>query len=259
MSRDEPRRQTCPVPQVNYDGRLASSYDAGRSLLPDAEAAWAYTVAPYVPPDAAVLDVGAGTGRFADLFSARFQARVVAMEPAAGMRARRRPVSATTWVGGRAEALPVREGTFDLVWLCCVIHYLDLVAAGREIARVLRPDGHVLVRSVLPDRFDELVWMRWFPTARTIDEQRMPTVERVAETWQSAGLQLQHRHGSRHLIANDLGELADRLEHRAISTLELLSDEEFSAGLKALRSDARRVPPEPVHSIVDTLVFRDEA
>lgn len=207
------------MPLVNYDGRLASAYDAGRALLPEAEAAWAHTVAPYVSSGGKVLDMGAGTSRFANLFRARFLALVVAVEPSAGMRARRRSVSGTAWVGGRAEALPLREGAFDAVWLCCVVHYLDLVLAGREIARVLRPDGRVLVRSVFPDRFDELVWMRWFPTARTIDERRVPTVEQVAEAWHGAGLQLQQRHGSRHLIADDLDDLADRLAHRAISTL----------------------------------------
>jgi SAM-dependent methyltransferase len=161
----------------------------------------------------------------------------------------------TAWVEGRAEALALRGGAFDVVWLCCVVHYLDLVAAGREIARVLRPGGHVLVRSVFPDRFDDQEWMRWFPTARSIDERRMPAVEQLAQAWRGAGLQLQQRHASRNLVANDLDDLADRLAHRAISTLELISDDEFNAGLTALRSEARRGPRAPVYSIVDTLVF----
>jgi len=243
------------VGRVNYDGRLASAYDAGRSLLPDAEAAWEETVARYVHPGAAVLDVGAGTGRFADLFSARFNVRVVAVEPAAGMRAHRRPVGTTAWTAGRAEALPLRGHVFDVVWLCCVVHYLDLISSGHEIARVLAPGGHVLVRSFFPDHFDELVWMRWFPAARAIDQARMPTVDELAQAWGGAGLQLVKRRASRHLVAHDLDDLADRLAHRAISTLELLTDEEFNAGLKALRSDARRLPREPVYSTVDTLAF----
>jgi hypothetical protein len=84
----------------------------------------------------------------------------------------------------------------------------------------------------------------------------MPTVERVAEAWAGAGLTLDGRLSGRHLVARDLTELADRLAHRAISTLELLSDDEFRSGLAALRSDARRLPSEPVYSTVDTLVFR---
>lgn len=213
------------------------------------------TVAPYVERGTAVLDVGAGTGRFADLFASRLGARAVAVEPAAGMRDRRPSTGYAAWTAGRAEQLPLRDDAVDVVWLCCVIHYLDLVDAGHEIARVLKPEGHVLVRSCFPDRFDELVWMQWFPAARTIDEARMPTAEQLVDAWAAAGLQLVHRCPYPHLIAQDLDDLANRLAHRAISTLELITDEQFHAGIAALRHDARRLPREPVYSTVDTLVF----
>lgn len=154
---------------------------------------WQRTVDPYVRPGMDLLDIGAGTGRFAELFAGRLQARVVAVEPATGMRAQRHATTSATWIAGRAEALPVRAARFDVVWLCCVAHYLDLARAGHEIARVLRPDGCALVRAVFPDRFDDLAWMRWFPAARAIDEQRMPTVERVAEAWANARLRLARR------------------------------------------------------------------
>jgi ubiquinone/menaquinone biosynthesis C-methylase UbiE len=240
---------------VSYDGRMAVAYNAGRGLLSEAEASWGDTVAPYVRVGAKVLDVGAGTGRFSDLFTTRLGARVIAAEPAPGMRAQRRSLAGTAWVGARAEALPLRNRSVDVVWLCCVIHYLDLVAAGREIARVLRPDGTALVRSVFPDRFDDLTWMCWFPAARRIDERRMPTVDQVVEAWRDAGLRLRHRHAAQHLVADNLNDLAERLSHRAISTLELISDEEFTTGLTALRTDARSAAPEPVYSTVDTLAF----
>lgn len=242
---------------VDYDGRLALSYNAGRVLLPDAEHSWARTVAPYLEPGALVADVGAGTGRFTDLFAKTFPVRVIAIEPARGMRSQRDlvPSADPVWVGGKAEALPIRGGVVDLAWLSCIVHYLDLVSAGAELARVLRPDGRVLVRSVFPDRFDDLLWMHWFPAARAIDEARMPSVEAVAGAFGAAGLRLEERHAAHQLVANDLGELAERLSHRAISTLELISDEDFEHGLETLRADAARQPAAPVYSTVDTLVF----
>jgi hypothetical protein len=104
----------------------------------------------------------------------------------------------------------------------------------------------VLVRGAFPDRFDELAWKRWFPRARAIDEARMPSVDQVAEAWGHAGLRLEHRHSTPHLVAHDLDHLPDRLAHRAISTLELLTDDEFDAGPTKLRSDAERQPSAPV-------------
>jgi len=165
---------------------MADVYETGRDLLPDAEAAWESTVGPYVRTGAVVVDVGAGTGRFARRFAQGFDANVVAVEPSDAMRRAGRELASDQqvhWLAGQAEQLPLRGGIAGLVWLCCVVHYLDLARAGTELARLLAPDGKLLVRSVFPDRFDDLAWLRWFPTARAIDEARMPAVEDLADIW----------------------------------------------------------------------------
>jgi ubiquinone/menaquinone biosynthesis C-methylase UbiE len=243
-----------------YEGPMAAAYEPGRSLLPEAEDAWAASVAPLVPQGALVVDVGAGTGRFARLFATRFASRVIAVEPAAGMRSAA-PEADVTWTAGAAEALPLASGCADVAWLSCVVHYLDLDATGRELARIVGRDGagRVLVRSTFPDRFDELEWIKWFPTARAIDEERMPTVDQLAAAWSPHGLQLEARIPSSQIVARDLHDLIARLEHRAISTLTLMTDEEFAAGLTALRAHAKSAPPHPTHSAMDILTFTPTA
>jgi SAM-dependent methyltransferase len=240
-----------------YEGRMAAAYDAGRQLLPEAEVGWSETVGELVAPGATVVDVGAGTGRFARLFAERLAATVIAVEPAARMRSVGvgRRDAGVTWVAGSAERLPIATGRADVAWLSCVVHYLDLDAAGRELAGVICDGGRVLVRSTFPDRFDELEWIGWFPTARAIDEQRMPTVEQIERAWAPHGLRLEARLPSSHMVARDLHELVDRLGQRAISTLELISDAEFAAGLAALRAHADEVPPRPAYSAMDVLSF----
>jgi SAM-dependent methyltransferase len=240
-----------------YDGRMASAYNDGRHLLPEAEDAWVTSIRDLVPPGAAIVDVGAGTGRFARPLARRFGATVTAVEPAPRMRAVGAgvPQPGVAWVAGSAEALPVRSGVADVVWLACVVHYLDLAVAGRELARVLNGAGRVLVRSTFPDRFDRIEWLRWFPAARAIDERRMPSVEDLQEAWAPHDLSLEARVATRHLVARDLDDLADRLSRRAISTLTLISDDDFARGLAALRAHARTAPPRPVHSHVDVVSF----
>lgn len=51
--------------------------------------------------------------------------------------------------------LPFEDGTFDLVWCSRVVHGLnDQVAGVRELARVVRPSGHVVLREGgLPPQF----------------------------------------------------------------------------------------------------------
>lgn len=88
-----------------------------------------------------VLDVGAGTGKFTRLL-APTGARLVAVEPAAGMRA----VLAGVLPGlpvleGSAEALPLGHASVDTVVVAQAFHWFDGPAALAEIARVLRPGG----------------------------------------------------------------------------------------------------------------------
>lgn len=243
---------------ISYEGRIASVYDPGRVLLPEAEATWAESVEGLVAAGSTLLDVGAGTGRFSGLFASRFGCSVIAVEPASAMRSQgiARGDEGVAWLSGRAESLPIRGAAVDVVWLACVVHYLDLAAAGHEFARVLRRGGQLIVRGTFPERFDELEWIRWFPTARMIDEQRMPAVDDLETAWARCGLYLADRRLIQHLAATDLHDLAERLGHRSISTLELISDEDFDAGMAALRKDAMSSPRRPVYSPVDIVSFR---
>ncbi len=46
---------------------------------------------------------------------------------------------------GAAEALPLREGSADLIWCRDMLYYVDLPHTMRECARALRPGGHIVV------------------------------------------------------------------------------------------------------------------
>jgi len=103
-----------------------------------------------VGPGTRVLDLGAGVGISGWAF-ARQGAAVVALEPDAsdvvGHGAMRRlPAEArVAATSGTGEALPFRDGAFDLVYARQVLHHArDLPAMLRECARVLRPGGTFL-------------------------------------------------------------------------------------------------------------------
>ena len=227
---------------VDYDEAISASYEQGRGLSADAVATWRRAIEVHIPDHGAIVDVGAGTGRFARELDTVAPHRVVAVEPSAGMRssAPHSPGSRVSWLAGSAEALPLAGTSAGLVWSAFTTHYFDLVAAATEFSRVLRPHGRALIWHAFPDVFDDLEWFRWFPAARAIDENRMPSAASVRQAFESAGFKFLGRSVHQMRVADNLAALADRLAHRSISTLTLISDDEFAEGLTALRNEASR-------------------
>lgn len=97
--------------------------------------------------DAEVLDLGAGTGKLTEVLARRF-ARVTAVEPDDAMRALIDGVEA---LPGSAESIPLRDDSVDGVFCAEAFHWFDWPAALREIARVLRPRGVLVLCFNLPD------------------------------------------------------------------------------------------------------------
>ena len=91
--------------------------------------------------DAAVLDLGAGTGKLTRVLAARYR-EVTAVEPLANMRAMlERSVPGVTALAGSAERIPLDDGSVDGVFAAQAFHWFDKAVALPEIARVLRAGG----------------------------------------------------------------------------------------------------------------------
>ncbi len=99
----------------------------------------------------ALLDVGTGTGRIAELLAPR-AAHVTALDKSPEMlrlaRARLQGLTADKFdlVQGDFTALPLADGSFDTVLFHQVLHYaLDPAAVLAEAARVARPGARIAV------------------------------------------------------------------------------------------------------------------
>jgi ubiquinone/menaquinone biosynthesis C-methylase UbiE len=102
-----------------------------------------------------VLDVATGGGHTALAF-AGIARRVIAydltepMLAAARGHVRARGAATVEFVAGDAGALPFRDESFDVVTCrTAAHHFADLPAAVRQIHRVLRPGGSLLLQDIL--------------------------------------------------------------------------------------------------------------
>ena len=93
-------------------------------------------------PGAHVVDVGAGTGKFARQLVAR-GLRVTGIEPIAEMRRIFERVVDADVVDGTAESIPLDDGVADAVTAAQAFHWFDPQRASSEVERVLRPRGGV--------------------------------------------------------------------------------------------------------------------
>jgi SAM-dependent methyltransferase len=132
-------------------GTAAAAYAEHRPDYAPAAVHWVFDAA----PGRKVLDLGAGTGKLtATLLAAG--ADVTSVEPDPAMLAElRRSLPHVESRPGSAEAIPLADGSVDVVMAGNALHWFDMAEAGPEIARVLKPGGVLAgLWNVLDDRVD---------------------------------------------------------------------------------------------------------
>jgi ubiquinone/menaquinone biosynthesis C-methylase UbiE len=245
---------------VDYDGTMSRDFNAGRGLSAESMTVWRSAFEPYIKGAGRVVDVGSGTGRFTVLLAEWFDVVVVGVEPARGMRdvaagSGRRP--SVSYVGGRAEQLPLRRESLTVALLSNVYHHIaDRHASAQELQRVLQTGGRVLIRGAFADRLGEITLFDHFPEAKIICEQ-FPTLQETVATFVNSGFEFEAVERVVQQTCSSLRELANRTRLRADTTLVLMADESFAARQQALERRASvETTPTAVIDTLDLLVLR---
>ncbi|HZD19104.1 MAG TPA: methyltransferase domain-containing protein [Burkholderiales bacterium] len=107
-----------------------------------------------------ILDAGSGPAREASALAARYQgAQIIALDYALAMlpRPRRWFKGPTVAVCGDIAHLPLAPQSVELVWCNMALHWVnEPLAAFREFARVLAPEGLLMFSTLGPDTLKEL-------------------------------------------------------------------------------------------------------
>jgi len=154
-----------------------------------------------------VAEIGAGTGLFTRLLSARGLA-VTALEPVPEMRAQADRLADVTWREGTFERTGLPDASQRWVVSCQAFQWADRGAAVPEVRRILQPGGWFTTVWYAYDLTREPVLQRTFELLR----QRIPSYAYVDRTTPE-----------RRLSSRVLSALPEGLQ-RAVSRLSPLSD-----------------------------------
>lgn len=175
LSADNP---IVPGREVDF-GKAADDYARHRAGFPERFFERLATQIDLTPMMRA-LDIGTGTGTVARGL-ARLGLTVEGLDPSAAMMEQARTLDEAEGVAiayhvGNAEALPFKDGRFDLVTAGQCWHWLDRPVAAREAMRVLKPGG-VLVHC----HFD------WLPIPGNVVEATEALIMRYNPGWLAGG------------------------------------------------------------------------
>jgi SAM-dependent methyltransferase len=125
-----------PIAAAGF-GAAADAYERGRPGYPSAAIDWlARRVG--LKPGATVVDLAAGTGKLSRALAVT-GARVIAIEPVEAMRRAIGP--GIEAIEATAEAVPLPDGSTEVVTVGQAFHWFDGDAALAEIHRILSPGG----------------------------------------------------------------------------------------------------------------------
>ena len=201
------------------------------------------------------LDVGCGTGQLA-LALAERGAKVWGVDPSEEMLDVARAAVGRR-VGlklGRAEELPFKEAWFERVVARLVVHLVDRPRALPELARVLAPGGRAAIATFTGGHFEWYWLTSVFPEVGEIDRKRFPTPEALEAELVDSGFASPRTTTLRQQRTIPRADALERIRGRYISTLRLLDDETYAAGL----ARAERELPEEIESVLEWAVVTAE-
>jgi ubiquinone/menaquinone biosynthesis C-methylase UbiE len=153
------------------------------------------------------------------------------------------------WLKGAAEHIPADDSTFDgVVATLTIHHWTDLQQAMKEIYRVTRAGGTIVLFTATPQQMKGYWLNHYFPKMLESSIIQMPGFYAVASALANAGFDLQNT--EKYYIKEDLQDhflysgkhdpqiyLNEEIRKGISSFAALANAEEVKAGLAKLRAD----------------------
>ncbi len=251
--------------KIDYDARLHAVYAAGRQMAPEALQTWMEAFARHLPEVRPLvwLDLGSGTGRMTPALARAFGGPAHGVEPSDKMRAQalatlaHAGAAAVTYTPGSAEHIPLPDASCDAALLFFVWHHVvDREGAAQELRRVVKPGGALFVQANFSDRMPDTWWFRVMPEWRQVDAAQFQSEAEVKSDFARAGWTLVSRDEVTWLRSATLADDYERLQLRAVSLFEHLSEEVAQAGFARIEAALPSLARGPQYETSQLLVFQ---
>jgi ubiquinone/menaquinone biosynthesis C-methylase UbiE len=246
--------------RIDYDTEQYQDYARGRALTEQQLQAWISAFSVLLPDrrPLAGLDVGSGTGRFTPALAEAF-GPVTGIEPAVRMREVAQVQSRhpdVRYLAGSAEDLPVASDSADYALMFLSWHHVqDKNLATRELTRVLKPGGRLLLRSNFSDHIPPSGWwLEFFPRGFEADASMFQPLHEVIAMFMSAGWRVASFGRVTEPSSGTRGDVLHRLRLRTLSTFAQLTADELDIGFRRLEQAIAADPGAPAPEDPATLL-----
>ena len=245
--------------RVDYDTEQYRDYARGRALNEEQRQTWISAFEAVLPErrPLAGLDVGSGTGRFTPALARAF-GPVTGVEPSVRMREVALAQSqhpGVRYLAGSAEDMPVPSGSADYALLFLSWHHVqDKPRAVRELARVVRPGGRLLLRGNFSDHHPRPWWLEHFPGGLERDAAIFQPLHEVIAMFTSDGWRVTSFGTVTEPSAGTRADVLERLRLRTLSLFAQLSPGEQEAGLRSIERAVAADPGAPAPVFAEPLL-----
>ncbi len=209
--------------------KIAKAYSKSRNLTSAAVLTWQKEILKLVPRRGVrkILDLGCGTGNLIPLLRKTFpKAKIIGVDPARSMLAEAKKAhkgSGFKFLSGRAEQIPLADASVDLVFCSMMWHAIDSdILTIREIKRVLKPKGFLVIRQVTKEINHSLTVFRFFPEAERLSFKLVPRRKDMIFKIRSCGFRQVGIRLIRHPYAENYRKYYEKISQLGISVLRML-------------------------------------
>lgn len=197
------------------------------------------------------LEIGCGTGNYTHALVNK-GLNMMGLDPSTKMLNQAKSIeSGIDWKIGTAEKTDLPDDSIDgIVCVLTIHHWTDLKAAFRELSRILKVNGRVVIFTSNREQTKGYWLNHYFPKMMAKSIQQLPAIEDMEEAMRNAGLRISH--AETYVVKDDLRDhflycgknrpmlyFNEEIRAGISSFADLANEAEVLSGLQRLEADIK--------------------